>query len=155
MRKLIVIMLITFISCKKEKTYIYDVNALTVQQSGSVKNNVKNNTEFISIAYADLFGTNISPSDLVELNTLYNAFGDQKLIEDRIILNMINSTSVQIPTINGDTLKFINDSYKKLYNRDATAFEKYYFKESIRTNANVTPVMVYYALMTADEYRFY
>ena len=151
-------MLITFVSCKKEKTYLYDVNPVTVQQSGSVKNNVKNNTEFISIAYADLFGTNVSQSDLVELNTLYNAFGDQKLIEDRIILNMINSSGVQIPitpSVSGDTVQFINNTYKKLYNRDATAFEKYYFKESIRTNSNVTPVMVYYALMTADEYRFY
>ncbi len=145
-------------SCKKEKTFLYDVDPVTVSQNGSVKSNVKNTTEFISIAYADLFGTNISQADLVDLNSLYNAFGDKKLIEDRIILNFINVPGSIIPSqpsVNGDTILFVNNTVKKLFNRDATAFEKYYFKEAIRNNASITPVMIYYAFMTSDEYRFY
>ncbi len=158
MRKLLVIIIITLVSCKKEKTFLYEVNPVTVQQNGSVKNNVKNTTEFISIAYADLFGTNIPQSALVSLNTLYNAFGDKKMIEDRIILNLINIPGSVIPSqpsVNGDTIQFITNTYKKLYNREAGAFENYYLKETLRMNANVTPVVIYYALMTADEYRFY
>lgn len=158
MRKLLAIIILTFISCKKEKTFLYDVNPVNVQQNGSVKNNVKNTTEFISIAYADLFGTNIPQANLVNLNTIYNAFGDKKMIEDRIILNFINAAGSVIPalpSVNGDTVQFITNTYKKLYNREPGAFEKYYFKESIRTNSTITPVMIYYALMTSDEYRFY
>ena len=144
-------------SCKKEKTYLYDVDPVTVQQTGSVKNNLKNTTEFIAIAYADLFGTTIPSSDLVELNTLYNSFGDKKMIEDRIILNMLNTSGSvidSVPSVNGDTLLFISNTYKKLYNRDASAIEKYYFRESIRAG-DITPVLMYYSLMTSDEYRYY
>ncbi len=158
MKKLLVLFIsITMFSCtKEEKTYLYDVNSVNVNQNGAIKNNVKNTTEFISIAYADLFGRNISSADLVELNTVYNAFGDQKMIEDRIILNFIEKPGSLIPTsVGSDTVKFVTDTYKKLYNRDPNAIEKYYFKESIRTNSSITPAMVYYALMTADEYRFY
>jgi len=151
-------MLTIVVACKKEDTYLYEVNNVSVQQNGSVKNNVKNTTEFISIAYADLFGTTISQSDLLVLNTVYNAFGDQKMIEDRIILNFIEKPGSVIPatpSVSGDTIQFVINTYKKLYNREPNAIEKYYFKEAIRTNAAITPLMVYYALMTADEYRFY
>jgi hypothetical protein len=94
----------------------------------------------------------------VQLSTVYLAFGDKKLIEDRILLNMLSQPNVQIPSVphvNGDTTQFIVNTYKKLYNRDPDAFEKYYLKEQIRLNTAMTPRVIYYALMTADEYRYY
>ena len=148
---------ITIVSCKKEKTILYGLDDVTLAQENGVKDNIKNTTEFVSIGYADLTGSNISQSDLVILNTLYNAFGDKKMIEERIILNLIDYSGVNIsvtPSVSGDTLAFIVNTYKKLYNRDPNAFEQYYFKESIRINS-LTPKLIYYALMTADEYRFY
>lgn len=154
---IIFLLAITIASCKKEKTILYGVDDVTLAQENGVKDNIKNTTEFISIGYADLTGSNISQSDLVILNTLYNAFGDKKMIEERIILNLIDYSGVNIPVIpsvSGDTLAFIVNTYKKLYNRDPNAFEQYYFKESIRINS-LSPKLIYYALMTADEYRFY
>ena len=42
-------------SCKKENDYIYQLQDVNVKQTGSEKNNSKSTTEFISIAYSDLF----------------------------------------------------------------------------------------------------
>ena len=159
MKKLIILSLLCFIfSCTEEKKYQYEVDPVGVGNGDGQKTNQKSTTEFISIAYSDLFGTSIPQSKLVNLSIAYNSFGDLKVIEERIISNLLNDTTIHLPispALNGDTSLFISNTYKKLYNRDATAFEKYYFKESIRSNTNVTPVMVYYALMTSDEYRFY
>lgn len=145
-------------SCTKEKDFLYEVDDIKVQQANTGKGNLKSNAEFISIAYTDLFGSAINQSDLVKLNRVYSAFGDRKLIEDRIIRNFLNDPSVQVPavpSVAGDTSQFIINTFKKLYNRVPGAFEEYYLKEQIRLNASMTPVVIYYALMTSDEYRFY
>ncbi len=143
-------------SCKKENDYIYQLQDVNVKQTGSEKNNSKSTTEFISIAYSDLFSVSISQSDLLKFNTVYTAFGDKKLIEDRIIRNLLNTPGVLIPTgIGSDTTSFINNSYKKFYNREPNAFESYYLKQQIRLNTIINPTVIYYCLMTSDEYRYY
>jgi hypothetical protein len=152
------LLVVFFVSCKKENDFVYEVNDVNVKQSGAEKNNAKSTTEFITIAYSDLFGNAISQADLVKLNTVYAAFGDKKLIEDRIIRNFLNNSGVQIPSavsVNGDTTKFIIQVYKKFYNREPNAFEAYYLKEQFRLNNSFTPLVVYYAFMTSDEYRYY
>ena len=72
---LIAIIALTTIDCTKEKKYQYNVNTVTVEQNGGDKNNRKSTTEFISIAYADLFNTNISQTKLVNLSIAYSSFG--------------------------------------------------------------------------------
>ncbi|MBL7748140.1 MAG: hypothetical protein JNM19_11965 [Chitinophagaceae bacterium] len=147
-----------FTACEKEVEYLYEVNPVTVSSAGSGKSNAKSTTEFLTIAWADLFGTQIPQQELIQLNTVYQAFGDKKLIEDRILLNFLTRPGVQIPAlphVNGDTLQFIVSTYKKLYNRSPDAFEQYYMKEQIRLNAAMSPRVIWYALMTADEYRYY
>lgn len=151
-----VIMISTLLSCSKEKDVIYDVNAVNVDDNSIDKSRAKTTSEFISIAYADLFGTTISQGDLLKLNTVYTAFGDKKLIEDRIIKNFLNNSNVNVPVAyDVDTSAFVNAAYKKFYNRSANAFELYYVKEQIRLNANLQPIVLYYGLMTSDEYRYY
>jgi hypothetical protein len=61
-------MISTLLSCSKEKDVIYDVNAVNVDDNSIDKSRAKTTSEFISIAYADLFGTTISQSDLLKLN---------------------------------------------------------------------------------------
>ena len=154
---LIVVLLIEF-ACTKEKKYQYEVNPVTVSQENSEKSNRKSTTEFISIAYADLFGTNIPQSKLINLSIAYSSFGDLGVIEERIISNFLNDTTVILPSsvsINGDTTLFIINSYKKFYNREPNEFEKHYWKDLIRINPSVTTTTVYFAMMTSDEYRFY
>jgi hypothetical protein len=154
-----ILLLVLAASCKKEKSFLYEVEPVDVsQQGGSGKNNVKSTTEFISIAYADIFGTNISSSYLQALNTVYTAFGDKKLIEDRIIRSFLNDSAAVIPAsvnVNGDTTLFIVNTYKKIYNRDPNEFEKYYSVQQIRSNPYMNARVIYYALMTSDEYRYY
>ncbi|MBK9638924.1 MAG: hypothetical protein IPO63_14385 [Bacteroidetes bacterium] len=147
-----------FTACEKEVDYLYEVNPVVVQSPGSIKSNAKSTVEFLTIAWADLFGTQIPQQELSKLNTVYVAFGDKKMIEDRILLNFLSKSGVQIPAqtnVAGDTVLYINNTYKKLFNRDANAFEQYYLKEQIRLNASMTSKVIWYALMTSDEYRYY
>lgn len=149
---------ILFSACEKEVDYLYEVNPVAVQSPGSIKTNAKSTVEFLTIAWADLFGTQIPLQELSKLNTVYVSFGDKKMIEDRILLNFLTKSGVQIPAqtnVAGDTVLYINNTYKKLFNRDANAFEKYYLKEQIRLNASMTSKVIWYALMTSDEYRYY
>lgn len=145
-------------ACEKEVDYLYEVNPVAVQSPGSIKTNAKSTVEFLTIAWADLFGTQIPQQELSKLNTVYVAFGDKKMIEDRILLNFLSKSGVQIPAqtnVAGDTTLYINNTYKKLFNRDANAFEKYYLKEQIRLNASMSSKVIWYALMTSNEYRYY
>jgi hypothetical protein len=145
-------------SCSKEKKYQYEVNPVSVGDEGGEKNTRKSTTEFISIAYSDLFGTSIPQSKLVDLSVVYSSFGDLNVIEERIIANFLSDSSVvvpPVPAVNGDTTQFIINCYTKFFNRNPNAIEKHYWKELIRTNNAVTPFTIYYAMMTSDEYRFY
>jgi hypothetical protein len=160
MKKLILFsfLLCVISSCTKEKQYQYDVNTVTVNTGTGDKPNQKSTTEFISIAYADLFNTTIPQSKLINLSVAYSSFGDLKVIEDRIIRNLLNTPGVSIPSaisVNGDTSQFVVNCYRKFYNRDPNELEKFYWKKLIATNTNVNPMVVYYSMMTSDEYRFY
>lgn len=153
---LLMLVFVAITGCRKDT--VFEVNPVTVSQNGGVKSNAKSTLEFISIAYSDLFGTSISQTKLVELNQVYSAFGDKKIIEDRIVRNFLNTSGVQVPvlpSVNGDTAAFIAKTYEKFYNREPNAFESYYLKEQIRFNAVLKPVVIYYAFMTSDEYRYY
>lgn len=145
-------------SCTKEKTYLYDVNDVTVRQPGSEKPNVKSTNEFVSIAYSDLFGKTISQNELLDLTLAYNSFGDKKLIEDMIIKNFLNNTTVIIPSpaeMRNDVPKFVTDTYKKFLNRLPDEYEKWYISNLVSSDTSVKPVHVYYSVMTSNEYRNY
>ena len=117
---LLLLSLMLFFACTKEKKYEYEVDPVTVSQNSGDKTTQKTTSEFISIAYADLFGIQIPQTRLVNLSIAYSSFGDQKVIEDRIIRNFVNT-----------------------------------WKNAIRQDASISPLTVYYTLMTSDEYRFY
>lgn len=145
-------------ACKKETDYQYEVDPVNVNDNSGDKTNLKTTVEFISIAYADLFGSNIPQSKLVNLNAAYTAFGDKKVVEDLIIRNFLSDTASVLPanpSVNGDTLLFVTNTYKKFYNRDPNPFEQYFWRELIRRDANLSPRTIYYAIMTSDEYRFF
>ena len=155
----IALILITFFiaSCKKETSYVYQVNDVNVSQTDVNKENTKSVIEFISIAYSDVFGTTISQNDLENLSNMYDSFGDLKLMEDLIIRNFLNQTNT-IPTdqeMKADVNTFIKDTYHKLLNRDPNEFEVWYLTNEINTDASITAELVYYGILTSDEYRTY
>jgi hypothetical protein len=154
----IITIFIFVLSCTEEKKYQYEVVPVTVSKNNGEKNNRKSTTEFISIAYSDLFGTSIPQSRLINLSIAYSSFGDLKVIEERIIKNLLNDSNVVIPntpSVGGDTILFVSNTYKKFFNREPNEFEKHYWIELIRNNSDVNPSSIYYAMMTSDEYRFY
>ena len=160
MKKIIFVFLISivFTSCKKETKYIYEVNDVQVSQEDIGKGIPKSTIEFLSIAYSDIFGNTISQNQLNRLSLLYLAFGDKKLLEDLLIKNMINRPESLLPsnqTMRADVDLFIVNAYQKLYNRSPNELEVFTLKKNINENAQMTAVMVYYAMMTSDEYRYY
>ncbi len=157
-RILFILLTLAFFSCSEEKKYQYGIEPVDVNQGGGQKTNQKSTTEFISIAYSDLYGSVIPQTKLVNLSVAYSSFGDLKMIEKRIIANFLNDTTIHLPSspsVNGDTTLFITNAYKKFFNREPNEFEKFKWQELISTNTSVTPMTIYFALMTSDEYRFY
>lgn len=142
--------------CKKD--YVYELNDVTVTQPGGSKENVKTTTEFISIVYSDLFNANVPTDTLLYVKASYDAFGDKKLIEDRIVRHFLNSPHAQIPadaTMRANIPLFVDETIQKFFNRKPDAFEKYFISDIIEKSTDITPMMVYYACMTSNEYRYY
>jgi hypothetical protein len=157
--RLLIALVITLTACTEEKEYQYEVNDVKVSQEGTEKTNRKSTSEFISIAYSDLYGTAIPQTKLINLSIAYSSFGDLNVIEERIISNFLNDTgNIQLPpsiSVNGDTSQFIVNTYRKFYNRNPNEFEKYKWMEMIRNDVSITPATMYFVFMTSDEYRFY
>ena len=146
------------IGCQKESQIIYDVNDVTVAKPSGEKGSVKTVAEFISIAYTDLFGQAILQSQLLELDLAYRGFGDLKLVEDLIIKNFLNDSGLDIPTdqeMRANPAVFIQASYQKFYNRNPSEFEEWQLRSMIDEDASITPELIYYSMMTSNEYRYY
>lgn len=160
MKKIVLffIVIVFFISaCKKETTYVYDVNDVSISQEDVNKENTKSVIEFISITYSDIFGSTISQNDLEDLSDLYDSFGDLKLMEDLIVRNFLNQPNT-IPTdqeMRADISGFIKDTYHKLLNREPNEFENWYLTNTVESDTSITPELLYYGILTSDEYRTY
>lgn len=146
------------LSCDQEDIYLYEVNPVEVNQPGVEKANQKSDLEFLSLAYADLFGTTISSIQLNVMVQAYESMGDKSLIADIIIRNLLNTPGAKIPTdaaMRNDLNEFINDTYKKFFIRLPGEYESWYLNQLITEDPDFSPEMVYYAFLTSDEYRYY
>jgi len=160
MRKVIFIFSVLLLfSCKKEKNVTYQLNDVTIENNTANKDHLKSTTEFISIAYSDVFGTVISTNKLADLTRIYKAFGDKKLIEQMVIKNFLNEPSIQIPQIDRSSINTINsfvlNIYTKLFNRTPDEYELWFFSNMIENDSDLTSELIYFSLMTANEYRYY
>jgi len=145
-------------SCNKEKRYIYQVQEQELYQSSAQKQNLKTTDQFISIAYSHLFGISITNNELTQYNVSLQALGDKATMQDMIVKSMINRPSVQLISnadMRLDIPAFVEQTYLRFYNRKPNEFERWKMKDLIEKNADVTPRMICYSMMTADEYRYY
>jgi hypothetical protein len=152
------LLLLTISSCHKEQRAIYQVQEQELYQSAAEKKTLKTTTQFISIAHNDLFGTNITSSELTKLDVAYQSLGDKHVLEDMIVKSLINSGNVQIvsnTTMRADVPAFVEGVYLRFYNRKPNEFEAWKMKDLIEKNSDITPQMIYYSMMTSEEYRFY
>lgn len=161
MKQILYILLIalTFTACKRDPSYIFEVDDVAVTQSAGEKNRLKTDIEFVSIAYADIFGASIPQNDLEEIVTTYKSFGDKSLVIEMIIRKFVDDGGSNIQSINRSSTEnielFVSETYKKLYNREPDAYEKWYLSDLISNENDIDAEIVYYALMTANEYRYY
>lgn len=153
----LLLIIIVLLACSKdEKEYVYQIDEVEISQAGAEKPNVKTSTEYISIAYADVFGSNVPTNLLEDLKKIYESFGDKGVAEDLIIKNFLNDNSVQIPTnqeMEENISLFVTNAYKKVFNRAPNEAELWFLKDCIEKDSNISPEVVYYALMTSNEYR--
>ena len=163
MQKQIFVMLVGLVlliaSCKKEVQTIYQVQNQVLYQNSAQKTNLKTTTQFISIAYNDLYNASISSAELNNLNICLEAFGDQATMEDIIIKNMLANGGISIPdsaTMMANIPAFINQTYIRFYNRQPTAQELWKMQTLIQQPGNnLNPQMIYYSVLTSTEYRYY
>ena len=159
MKYLIYILLIVLSSCKRDPSYIFEVNDVTVTASTGEKNRLKTDIEFVSIAHTDIFGSNISSNNLENIVTTYKSFGDKSLTIEMIIRKFIDDGGTNITAIDRSSKtsieSFVINTYKKLYNREPDAFEKWYLSDLIANDDVINAEIVYFSMMTANEYRYY
>ena len=160
MRKLIFIFCVLLLcSCKKEQKITYQLNDVVIENNTANKDHLKSTIEFISIAYSDIFSTVITTDKLSNLSTMYMAFGDKKLIEEMVIKNFLNEPTIDIPTLDRTSestiQNFVTDSYKKLFNRAPDEYELWFVTDMIQKDTALTAELIYFSLMTANEYRYY
>lgn len=159
MRNLFILLLATFFltSCKKEISNVYEIDPVYIQQNGQ-KGNLKSDLQFISIAYADLFGRQAKTDELNTMLDAYNSMGDKALIIDLMIRSLITQPGVIAETqaqMQTDPETFIQKSFHRFFIRNATEMEVWYFKKLIETESQLLPEDLYYVLMSAEEYRYY
>jgi hypothetical protein len=153
------LLILTLLSCgEANHVFLYEVNEVEIDQAGLDKNNAKSDLEFISLAYADLFGTTITEEALLQMVQAYNSIGDKQLIADYIIRNLINAPGAKVPTnqeMRNEPEAFITDTYKKFFVREPNEYERWYFRQLISQDPDLTPELIYYSFLTSDEYRYY
>ena len=154
-----ILLLIVLSSCKRDPSYIFEVNDVTVTASTGEKNRLKTDIEFVSIAHTDIFGSNISSNNLENIVTTYKSFGDKSLTIEMIIRKFIDDGGTNITAIDRSSKtsieSFVINTYKKLYNREPDAFEKWYLSDLIANDDEINAEIVYFSMMTANEYRYY
>jgi len=108
-------------SCK-EKSYIYEVNEVTVTGSSSnaSKGKEKRPEQFIAILYANVFQKPLSPNELVELSELIQSIGDKQVAYEVIVSQFLCNEDAQIPSnseMRNDVASFVEATYQRFYVR--------------------------------------
>lgn len=160
---------ICMISCTREEqviaditieNVIYSINDVPIYSSNAQKNKQKTSAQYLSTVYSDLFQTTIPGNDLVNLTSILRASGDKVMMSELIINNFLNDQIVQgfLPTqaeMKNDIDVFIEDTYIRFYLREPTELENHLLKTMIEQDPGITPVMVYLAFSSSNEYWFY
>ena len=76
-----------------------------------------------------------------------------------VIKNFLNEPSIQIPQIDRSSSStiniFVQNMYTKLYNRTPDEYELWFVADMIQKDITLTSELIYFSLMTANEYRYY
>jgi hypothetical protein len=71
----------------------------------------------------------------------------------------LNESAVQIPQIDRASeltiQNFVTYTYKKLFNRTPDEYELWFVTDMLQKDSELTSELIYFSLMTANEYRYY
>ena len=154
----LLLFLISLASCKKEQHIGYGVETANVYEDKSRKTKKKNDAEYISILYTNLYQTAISPNQLYKTQNVLYSIGYQDVASEMLLSNYFNTGSIQMPSnalMRQDIDAFVINTYKRFYLRYPSEGEKAFFKQYIQKNNAVSVEMVYTAFATSDEYQYY
>lgn len=159
--------LIFISSCRKETTiidenyvdnYIYEIEGDKIYQSNAEKNRLKTSEQYISNLYTHYFQTTIPPSDFSELARVDNSIGDKQISKEFISNKFLNSPSVIIPLdsdMRSDIEKFVKETYLRFYQRNPSPYELFELKTMIEEDSDLSPILIYHAFATSEEYKHY
>ena len=162
---ILVILFFGLLGCKKKVTQevvydnvIYELNPKSVYITNAEKTKQKNESQYQSITYSDLYQKSIPKGQLNDLTTLSLAFGDKQVFNELIISNYMNDVQVIIPSdglMRSDVKQFVKNTYLRFYLREPSELELYYFENLINEDNSLTPEMIYYSFTISNEYQFY
>ena len=112
----------------------------------------------MAILHANLFQRAISANELVEVQKLFDAVGDDEVAREVLVSNFLNEPDVIIPsdsTMNANIDAFIFETYKRFLIREPSEAELAYFRYNIEANPYITPELVYFSFALCDEYLYY
>ena len=148
----------TICGCTKERNIGFGVDEAHVMEDKSRKTKKKNDAEFVSILYTNLYQTAISPNQLYKTQNVVYSIGDQDVANEMLLSNYFNTSGLTIPTnieMRKDIESFIVSTFKRFYLRYPSEGEKAFFTQYLKTNPNVTVEMVYTAFACSEEYQYY
>ncbi len=156
-----ILLILVFFGCKKNDNTRYDVVDTTSYGDNLNKDKSKSNIEFHSILTTNLFQKPSSINELTRTDRVIQSCGDKTLINEVIISNYMNSSTVKLPSrqrMVDSTEKFIEETYIRFFIRRPTEAEKTWFINFInsnKSNPNFRPEIVYTSFAASDEYMFY
>lgn len=154
----IFIVLIINTGCTKDIHVNYALNPVSVYESKAQKFKAKNEAEYISILFTNLYQNAIDPTLLFQSQSVLYSIGDQNVAKEMLLSGYFNQSGIKIPSnteMRNNIPQFVVETYKRFYLRYPSEAEKVYFTNYIENNLTVTVEMVYTAFATSDEYSFY
>src|SRR6056300_89126 len=154
----LLIVMAFLVSCNKKVDVSYNIEDISVYETKAQKQKAKNEAEYISILYTNLFQEAISPSTLYQAQIVLYSIGDQNVAKEMLLSNYFNRTDFKIPTeqyMRSNIEGFVIETYKRFLLRTPSEAEKTYFIRYITNNKDVTVEMVYSAFAASDEYGYY
>lgn len=151
-------LLVSIISCNKKVDVSYGIEDIAVYETKAQKQKAKNEAEYISILYTNLFQEAISPAILYQTQNVLYSIGDQNVAKEMLLSNYFNRTDLKIPTeqyMRSNIEGFVIETYKRFLLRTPSEAEKTYFIRYITNNKDVTVEMVFSAFAASDEYGYY
>ena len=96
----LILFVFVIVSCKKEQHIGYGLENTNVYEDKSRKTKKKNDAEYISILYTNLYQTPISPNQLYKTQNVLYSIGDQDVASEMLLRSMRVQCGITRPTMN-------------------------------------------------------